>query len=262
MRSLAGFFSSGRRSASRSPSNTARASVVSRVRAPRWWRRSFMACATRACRRSWSAIAGCAATAAGAFPGPVEPGGDGVVGQLRLVPHERTVHIRGRHRPVGADRHLDDDREPIPRLAEGRQVGREPLGQHREDLGHGVDGRRVRAGVAVDRAALRDRRVHVGHGHEQLHRPCGEGLGHRELVEVARVVVVDRHPRELPQVADGGPRLDDALAEGLGLREDRRGEVGQQAALGHRPPGDGPQPLTSGRVVRVHLAIMPRSGRG
>ena len=93
-------------------------------------------------------------------------------------------------------------------------IGRQPLGQHREDLGRGVDGRRVGAGVAVDRAALRDRRVHVGHGHEQLHRPSGEGLGHRELVEVARVVVVDRRPRAVPQVADGGPRLQDALAEG------------------------------------------------
>ena len=81
--------------------------------------------------------------------------------------------------------------------------------------------------------------------------PAGERLRHRELVEVARVVVVDRHPREVPQVADGGPRLDDALAEGLGLREDRGGEVGQQAAFGHRPPGDGPQLLTSGRRVGV-----------
>ena len=250
--SLAVFFSSGKRSASASPSNTARASVVSSVRAPRRWRRSFMACATRACRRSWSAIRGCAATLLGRLAGPVEPGGDGVVGELRLVPDERAVDVRCRHRPVGSDRHLDDDREPVVPLAKGRKVGRESLGQHREDLGRGVDGGRVRTRVAVERAARGHPRIDVGHRHEQLHGRCGEGLRDLQLVEVARVVVVDRRPRQLPEVADARPRLDRPFAEGLGLGEGRRREVGLQAARDHRAPGDGPQLVASRRSAPVH----------
>ena len=64
------FASSGRRSASRSPSKTAFDSVVASASAPRSWRRSFIAAAMPSCSRSWRSSSRDAATAAGgaAFP--------------------------------------------------------------------------------------------------------------------------------------------------------------------------------------------------
>ena len=47
-----------------------------------------------------------------------------------------------------------------------------------------------------------DERVDVGDRDEDLHRAVGERLGDGELVEVARIVVVDRGPQQLAQVAD------------------------------------------------------------
>ena len=165
--------------------------------------------------------------------------------------------VRLRHHAVGRNHHLDDDREPIPPLPQRRQVGGEPLGQHGEDLGRGVDRGRVRPRVAVDRAAVRDGGVHVGHGHQELHGARGEGLRHGELVEVPRVVVVDRHPGKAPQVADSRARRDGALGERRRLREGRGGEIGLQAALDHGPAGDRAQSVTSGGSVRAHRSRAP-----
>ena len=58
-----------------------------------------------------------------------------------------------------------------------------------------------------------DGRVDVGHRDQQAHRRAVERLRHGELVEVARVVVVDRDPVEPAQVVDG------AAAQALGLLE-------------------------------------------
>ena len=52
----------------------------------------------------------------------VEPGGDAVVGELRVIQHDGAVHIGLRGRPVGRDGHLDHDRQTRLTLAERRQV--------------------------------------------------------------------------------------------------------------------------------------------
>ena len=57
-------------------------------------------------------------------------------------------------------------------------------------------------------------------------------LRDRQLIEVARVVIVDRAPEQGPQVAmRGGGVL--ALSSGLGLRRSGGGEVGFEATLLH-----------------------------
>ncbi len=168
----------------------------------------------------------------------VEPGGDAVVGELRAIQDERAIDVRALHRAVGADRHLDDDGQALLTLAEGGQVSRELLGKHREDLGGRVDGRRVGPRMAVDGGAELDGGIDVGDRDQDLHLSVGLRLRDRELIEVARVVVVDRGPEEAPQIADGRARFGDSLREGVRLREDLRREVRQQTALDHRPTGD------------------------
>ena len=85
-----------------------------------------------------------AASAGGARRLAVEPRGDAVVGELGVIAHDRAVDRRSRvTAPSVVDRHLDDDRQPVLVRIERREVGRELLRQHREDLGRGVDRRRV-----------------------------------------------------------------------------------------------------------------------
>ena len=160
--------------------------------------------------------------------GPVEPGGDAVVRELGAVPHPGAVDLGGGDRPVAADRHLDDGGQPRLVLTEGREIGRELLGQHREDLGRGVDRGRVGPRVAIDGRARLDQRVDVGDRDEHLDRPLAP-LAHRggdgELIEVARVVVVDRAPEEVAQVPDRRIRVGRRLPDRLGLRLDRGREI-------------------------------------
>ena len=61
------------------------------------------------------------------------------------------------------------------------------------------------ARVVVDGGVLPDERVDVGDGDEDPHRAAGQRLGDRELVEVARIVVVDRCPRQTAQIANAAP---------------------------------------------------------
>ena len=76
--------------------------------------------------------------------------------------------------------------------------------------------------------------------------PSGHGFRDGELIEVARVVVVDGGPQQVPEVADGvGP------STALRARSNRRGrpelvefgqgggrKIGEETAVQHRPAGD------------------------
>ena len=86
--------------------------------------------------------------------------------------------------------------------AERRQVSGELLRKHREDLGGRVNGRGVGPRVAIDRRAFLDDRVDVGHRDENLHRAARGWHRDRELVEIARIIVVDRCPEQAPKVAE------------------------------------------------------------
>ena len=192
--------------------------------------------------------------ARGGGPGPVEPGRDAVVRELGAVPHERAVHVGRGDRPVGADHHLDDDRQPRLVLTEGREIGRELLGQHREDLGRGVDRGRVGPCVPIDGRARLHQRVDVGDRDEHLDRPLAHRRGDGELIEVARVVVVDRAPQEIAKVPDRGARVGRGLPDRLGLRLRRGGEIRQESTLGHRPVRDGPELVAIRDAGSIHAA--------
>jgi hypothetical protein len=86
-----------------------------------------------------------------------------------------------------------------------------------------------------------------------------ETLGHRQLVEIAAVVVVDRGPEEGPQVAQpigfcaGGSRDRPELLEG-GRREIRR-----ETFFPHGAAGDLVEVGTVAARPVVHGAIFPRT---
>jgi hypothetical protein len=54
---------------------------------------------------------------------------------------------------------------------------------------------------AVERRVLRHERVDVGDADHHLGRAGRQAFGHFELIEIARGVVVDRRPRQVPEVA-------------------------------------------------------------
>ena len=107
-------------------------------------------------------------------------------------------------------------------------------------------------GVRVDRRALGDERVDIGHGHEDLHRPGGKALADRELVEIARIVVVDRAPGQRREVADARivvcdpARRSSPAASGHACRE-----LGLQAAVDHGLGGDADQVAAVVMVTRL-----------
>ena len=139
-----------------------------------------------------------------------EPGGQGVVGELRAVVNDGPVEVRLPRRAVFVDDEIDDHGQAVLPLVERGDPGREPLGEHGEDLGRGIDRGRVVPRVLVDGRTLGDPGVDVRDRDQDPDAAIVERLRHRELVEVAGVVVVDRGPEEAPQVAD--PVAGDAVA--------------------------------------------------
>ena len=59
------------------------------------------------------------------------------------------------------------------------------------------------AGVRIDGRVLLDEGIHVGDGHQNLHLLIRQGLGHRQLVQVQGIIVVNRCPEQVAQVLVG-----------------------------------------------------------
>ena len=107
-------------------------------------------------------------------------------------------------------------------------------------------------------------RVHVRDGDPHLDGAAAERLRDRELIEIARVVVVDRahskarqitnpQGRGVCRISGGGGRVDVPEFGGYRIREGR-----QQAPLDHRPLGD---TLQDGTVLPIGLGCL-RHGSG
>ena len=62
--------------------------------------------------------------------------------------------------------------------------------------------------VLVDGRVRRNERVDVGDRHQHLDVAVRQPLGHLDLIEVARRVVVDRRPEQAAQIANVGARLE------------------------------------------------------
>ena len=68
-------------------------------------------------------------------------------------------------------------------------------------LGNRVDRGGVLPRMIVQRRSLFDHRVNVGNGHQNLDRPIGQRFGNGKLVQIARIVVVDGAPEQVPKIA-------------------------------------------------------------
>mgnify|MGYP006174693451 CR=1 FL=1 len=88
-----------------------------------------------------------------------------------MVVDEGVIHRFIRQTAVRTDGELHDECEAVLALIQGREIGRKPLGEHREDSDAGVDGGSVRRGVLICCGAGRHERRHVrdAQPHEALH---------------------------------------------------------------------------------------------
>ena len=154
-----------------------------------------------------------------------------VVRQAGLVADQCPFDGAAAHRAVAVDVEGQHHRDAIRVGIERREVGREPLGEHREDVHRRVDRRGVDARVLVHGCTVRHERVDIGDGHADARAPR-RSFRDRELVEVTRVVVVDRTPGEVTQV--GQRPVVHGTVEPRDLRQHVRRELGFEAALPHR----------------------------
>ena len=155
-----------------------------------------------------------------------------------MIEHVRAKNLRAHHVAIGGHRHRDHDGEARLAFVERSDIGGELFGQHREDARRRVDRRGVGARVRIDRRSIRDRRIHIGDRHENGDGAIREGLGDRQLIEVARVVIVDRRPQAVAHLAHGRRRFARRTGDGPRLRKRGGRELRRQTVLDHGAAGD------------------------
>ncbi len=133
---------------------------------------------------------------------PVQPCGHAVVGELRAIADARPEDIGALKRAVGAQCHLNDDGQPLFPGIQGGEVGGQLLGKHGEDLGRRVDRSRVVPRVPIDGRSIPDEGIHISHCDEDPAPASWHGLSNGELIQIAGVVVVDRGPQEISEIAN------------------------------------------------------------
>ena len=92
--------------------------------------------------------------------------------------------------------------------------------------------------MAVERGAFMHQGVHIGHRHEDSDLPAGERFGDGELVKIEGVVVVNRRPKPVTQVAHRISRPGRS-ADGRQFLLRRQRKIRLQAALDHGLMGNG-----------------------
>ena len=125
------------------------------------------------------------------------------VGQPRMRADHGGVELVGRDLPLGIHQHVADHRQPVLVRVERTQAVGELLRQHRNDTARKVDRGRTLVGVVVQRIARLDVMADVRDGHQQSPALLATDLGWlavHGIVEVARVLAVDRHQRHIGQV--------------------------------------------------------------
>ena len=163
----------------------------------------------------------------------LEPCSDTAVGQLGMVAHHGGVQVGMMDQTLFADDHVDNSGKPVLIGVEGRQVCRQPVRQHGELLGGGVDRRGVGPGVVVGGAARLDQGVDVGDGHENAGGTVWQRFGDRQLVEVQGIVVVNGTPHEVAQVAGLAIARQHWRHQPVDLGEHLGRKVRQQSPLEH-----------------------------
>ncbi len=92
--------------------------------------------------------------------------------------------------------------------------------------------------MVVDRGGARREPIDIRDGHTHTHAPIRPLFGDGELVEIARVVVIDRTPEELPEIEQRCVRRG-RLGKARRLGPSRLRDLGLEAAFEHRAVGDG-----------------------
>src|ERR1051325_9891952 len=95
------------------------------------------------------------------------------------------------------DRHLDDYREPIDIEVKRRKIGGQFFRQHREDLTGRIYRGGVLSRVIVDGAVLLYQCIDVRNRDEYSGRISGERFGGGQLVQIARIIIVDGTPEQV-----------------------------------------------------------------
>ena len=91
--------------------------------------------------------------------------------------------------------------------------------------------------MRVERGILLHDLRHICDG-DSDDRGAGALLGHRELIEIFRVVVIDGTPEKLPQVADVRRAIGGRRVRAIGFAAGGAGKLRLEAALEHRRSGD------------------------
>ena len=165
----------------------------------------------------------------------LDPRGHGVVGQLGLVAHPGTVHRRVGDDTCAIDHHLGHGGKALLVGVERGQVGGQALGQHRKHARRGVNRGGVGVRMPINGRAFFDQRIH---GHPDLHRTPFQRLASRELVQVARVIVVNRTPRQCREIEDARVRFVAGLGDQRQLLQHAGPELRFQPSLRHGVDGD------------------------
>ncbi len=80
---------------------------------------------------------------------------------------------------------------------------------------------------------MRDQGIDIGDRDEDFYLAVTQWLGDRKLVEITRIVIVDRRPGQLAQIADRSIGSNGRLLDLIGLATHGAGELGQQPAFQH-----------------------------
>ena len=88
--------------------------------------------------------------------------------------------------------------------------------------------------MIVQRRSLGHESIDVSHGDEQPHTVAAFDR-HLELIEIFRLFVVDRRPREVPQIAKTVHRR---IAQTSGFLDGLRGKLRLEAVVDHGANGD------------------------
>jgi hypothetical protein len=108
--------------------------------------------------------------------------------------------------------------------------------------------------MAVDRGVFFHQRIDIRDGDQDPDGAVLRGLRDRELIEIARVVVVDRRPLEAAKVAELGAGSRRSRCDAVGLGDDGSGKVREQPALLHRVVRDPSQRISVEVVSCRHRA--------
>ena len=137
-----------------------------------------------------------------------EDRGHFVVREARGRVHHGRIELVCRHFACACDDHVAHERQAVDGRVQRAQAVRQFFRQHRDDAAREVHGRRTLDRVAVERVVRLDVMADVGDCHEQavaLRAADPDGLAVHGVVEVARILAVDRDERDVAQV--------DALAQ-------------------------------------------------